>query len=275
MYFVIYEDRQNRPKNVKPKKSYGQHFLAHEATAQRIAALIADHPTRPVLEVGPGKGALTRHLVHLPHPLKVIEADRDMIRHLQEQTEFPLDPEQLIQGDILKIDFREVFDNAEFTLIGNFPYNISSQILIKLLESREWVPEMIGMFQKEVADRIRSKSGSKTYGTLSVITQVYYEVEQCIKLSPGQFFPPPKVQSAVIRCSRRHQPLFSGNFQSLRIIVRAIFGKRRKMLRNSLKALFDKEDLSNLPYLDLRPEQLDLQQFIEIATAYEQTKSRA
>jgi 16S rRNA (adenine1518-N6/adenine1519-N6)-dimethyltransferase len=254
---------------VKAKKSFGQHFLTNPHIRERIAHVSSYSSTHNVLEVGPGKGALTSYLLPQDIHLKVVEADRDMIEYLLDESELSLQKDQIIAEDFLKVDLAEVFDGNPFVLIGNYPYNISSQIIIKMLETRAFIPEMVGMFQKEVADRIISRKGTKTYGTLSVMTQVYYDVEKVMNIAPGNFAPPPKVDSAVIHCIRKSEPLYHGEFQYLQTVVRSIFGKRRKMVRNSLKPLFSKEALAELPYLTLRPEQMEVEQFVELAQIFE------
>lgn len=256
---------------MKAKKSYGQHFLQNEHIAQQISEVPA-YETGNILEVGPGKGALTKYLTDKADQLKVVEADRDMVRILLADADLSMKPEQIIEADFLKLDLSGVFNGKPFTLIGNYPYNISSQIIIKMIQQREFVPEMCGMFQKEVADRIISEEGSKVYGTLSVLTQVYYDVERSLKVSPGNFNPPPKVDSAVIYCKRKEEPLFEGPFSALQTIVRSIFGQRRKMLRNSLKPLFSKDQLEEIPYATLRPEQLKVEDFVELADLYWKTR---
>lgn len=254
---------------MKAKKSFGQHFLTNPHIRERIAHVSSYTTTQNVLEVGPGKGALTSYLLTQDIHLKLVEADRDMIQYLLTESELPLQPDQLIAEDFLKVDLPQVFDGHPFILVGNYPYNISSQIIIKMLETRSFIPEMVGMFQKEVADRIISRKGTKTYGTLSVMTQVYYDVEKVMNIAPGNFTPPPKVDSAVIHCVRKPEALYQGDFKYLQTVVRSIFGQRRKMVRNSLKPLFSKEALAELPYLTLRPEQMDVAQFVELAELFE------
>ena len=222
--------------------------------------------------MGPGRGALTRHLVQQPIQLKVVEADRDMVADLKANSEIEIPHEAIIENDFLKLDLSQLFEGQSFILIGNYPYNISSQILIQMLRNRAYIPEMVGMFQREVADRVQASHGSKTYGTLSVLVQVYYEVRIALKVSPGNFTPPPKVASAVLQCQRRSVPLFDGPLEDLQAVVRAIFGQRRKMLRNSLQSILPKEALSPFPYLDQRPEQLSLEDFVRLAEQFHEWK---
>jgi 16S rRNA (adenine1518-N6/adenine1519-N6)-dimethyltransferase len=257
---------------MRAKKSYGQHFLHNSHMAEKISAL-PDYDACPrVLEVGPGRGALTRHLVQQPIQLKVVEADRDMVADLKANSEIEIPHEAIIENDFLKLDLSQLFEGQSFILIGNYPYNISSQILIQMLRNRAYIPEMVGMFQREVADRVQASHGSKTYGTLSVLVQVYYEVRIALKVSPGNFTPPPKVASAVLQCQRRSVPLFDGPLEDLQAVVRAIFGQRRKMLRNSLQSILPKEALSPFPYLDQRPEQLSLEDFVRLAEQFHEWK---
>jgi len=255
---------------MRAKKSYGQHFLHNTAMAERIAN-VPDFDYCPrVLEVGPGRGALTRPLLSHTIELKVVEADRDMIDHLKFEANLGLHEHQIIAEDVLRLDMSQIFHGQPFVLIGNYPYNISSQILIQLVQNRGYIPEMVGMFQREVAERVVAGEGSKIYGTLSVLIQVYYDFRIAFRVSKGNFSPPPKVESAVLHGRRRKTPLFSGNFSSLQAVVRSIFGQRRKMIRNSLKALIPAEDLATWPNLEKRPEQLSLTQFVELAEMYDQ-----
>jgi 16S rRNA (adenine1518-N6/adenine1519-N6)-dimethyltransferase len=258
---------------MRAKKSYGQHFLHNTTFAERISRL-PDYAACPrMLEVGPGRGALTRFLLQQPAHLKVVEADRDMVRYVRAADDVPLSDGDIIDGDILRLDLSAVFEGAAFVLIGNYPYNISSQILIHLLEHRRFIPETVGMFQREVAERVVASKGSKTYGTLSVILQVYYDFRIAFRVSPGNFTPPPKVESAVLHGRRREVPLYEGPLSALQKVVRAIFGQRRKMIRNSLKSLLPAEEVSKWPYLDQRPEQLTLEQFIELAQRYDEWRA--
>lgn len=255
---------------MRAKKSYGQHFLHNTALAERIATVPNFDYCPRVLEVGPGRGALTGPLLSHTIELKVVEADRDMIDHLKFEADLGLHEHQIIAEDVLRVDMSQIFHGQSFVLIGNYPYNISSQILIQLVENRDYIPEMVGMFQREVAERVVAGEGSKIYGTLSVLIQVYYDFRIAFRVSKGNFSPPPKVESAVLHGRRRETPLFNGDFSSLQAVVRSIFGKRRKMIRNSLKALIPAEDLATWPYLDKRPEQLSLAQFVELAEMYDQ-----
>lgn len=249
---------------VKPKKSLGQHFLANEAIARRIAgALVNDGGTMGVLEVGCGTGALTRHLLQREDLLvKGIEIDGESIAYLREN--LPEIMPRLYEADFLKCDLRKIFPEGEFCVAGNFPYNISSQIFFKILDYKDIVPQVVGMLQREVAQRLSSGPGSKNYGILSVLLQAWYDVEYLFTVDENEFIPPPKVKSAVIRMRRNGRTSLGCDAQSLRQVVKTSFGQRRKTLRNSLRPLCD-----NLPekFAGLRPEQLSLEDFIELTNA--------
>ncbi len=259
---------------MRAKKSYGQHFLHNTTLAERISDTPDFAACSRVLEVGPGQGALTRPLHRHPIELKVVEADRDMVAYLQSDKDLSLTDDQIIPNDVLRLDLSQVFDGNPFILLGNYPYNISSQILFHMLKYRDYIPETVGMFQREVAERVVSPKGTKAYGTLSVMLQVYYDFRIAFRVSPGNFTPPPKVDSAVLHGRRRDQALFDGDLSALQAVVRSIFGKRRKMIRNSLKSIIPAEALTDWPYLDQRPEQLSLEQFVELAHLYAEWKDR-
>ena len=243
---------------VKPKKFLGQHFLKNERRAEQIAdAVTGDYPA--VLEIGPGMGVLTKYLLERPLKLKVVEIDRESVAYLKQHY-----PElEIIEGDFLRIDLKQVF-SEEFTVAGNFPYNISSQIFFKVLEHRQQVKEVVGMIQKEVADRIASPPGNKTYGILSVLLQAFYHVEYLFTVKPGEFFPPPKVNSAVVRFKRNNTTRLPCDEQLFFKIVKQGFQMRRKTLRNALKPLNLPSDEIISTYLDKRAEQLSVDDFIKI-----------
>ncbi|MEM1220907.1 MAG: 16S rRNA (adenine(1518)-N(6)/adenine(1519)-N(6))-dimethyltransferase RsmA, partial [Bacteroidota bacterium] len=222
---------------MKAKKSYGQHFLTNEHLAEKISKSLqrTDEFAR-VLEVGPGKGMLTKYLIERDFALTVVEADRDMIAYLEEH--YPALQPHIVSGDFLKVNLAATMQGKPFGLIGNFPYNISSQIVFKMIKHRDLVPEMVGMFQKEMADRIIAPPGNKTYGVISVLTQAYYEGEMLFKVSRGSFNPPPKVESAVIRLSRKENFNLECDERLFRTVVKQAFNQRRKMLRNTLKSFF-------------------------------------
>ncbi len=250
---------------MKAKKSYGQHFLTNEHYAANIAnALVLTDQYAQALEVGPGQGMLTKHLLarSADFELTVVEADNDMVDYIG--THYPELSERIIARDFLKLRIKQAF-TGQFGLIGNFPYNISSQILIKMLDNYQQIPEMVGMFQKEVADRVMAGAGSKTYGVIGVLVQVRYTVKLCFNVAPGNFSPPPKVQSAVIRCERRAAPLIADeHYGMFKRIVKAAFNQRRKMMRNSLKGIVPAEMLSADIFFQRRPEQVSVEEFVHL-----------
>lgn len=254
---------------MKAKKSFGQHFLINEYAAQGIVdALEISEPNQRVLEIGPGKGVLTKYLLEKEIDLRVVEADRDMVSLLE--SNFPALKEKIIFLDFLKLNLQRVFDGKPFLLIGNYPYNISSQIIIKMLKYRALIPQMVGMFQKEVADRIIAPHGSKTYGVLSVLTQAYYTGKMVMKVSPGSFSPPPKVNSAVIKLERKENFELPCDDRLFRTIVKLTFNQRRKMLRNTIKTLTHDPAFLENEFFKLRPEQLSLDRFIELTLLIEE-----
>lgn len=238
---------------LQAKKSYGQHFLKHEAIAARIAgAMQKAGQLGRVLEVGPGGGILTRELLAAgAYEVYAVEADADMVAHLRGR--WPEMGERLIHQDFLALDLKSLFGGQEFSLIGNFPYNISTQILFKMLDDRAVIPEMVGMFQKEVADRVVAPPGSKTYGITSVLLQAFYETEYLFAVEPGSFNPPPKVRSAVIRLTRKPEFALQCDEKRWRTIVKTAFNQRRKMLRNTLKPFFPNRDLMSDPQFQNDP----------------------
>ncbi|MBI2283440.1 MAG: ribosomal RNA small subunit methyltransferase A [Bacteroidetes bacterium] len=238
------------------KKSLGQHFLKDESVCKQIVAALEQDGFTQLLEVGPGGGALTKYLLPLPDiSFRAVELDDEKVIYLEKT--YPALQGKIIHQSIL--DIEAPFDGA-FTVVGNFPYNISSQILFKVLDWKEQVPVMIGMFQKEVAERVVSKPGSKVYGILSVLVQAFYEVEYLFDVPPESFNPPPKVMSGVIRLKRKSTLLPMKSERALFTLVKAAFNQRRKMLRNSLKSLFEEAFLKD-PLFDKRAEQLSIEQF--------------
>ena len=247
---------------VKPKKSLGQHFLANREIARRIsdALLVADGTVMNVLEVGCGTGALTQHLLHRSDILlKGIEIDGESIAYLREN--LPAIMPRLYEADFLKSDLRKIFPEGDFCVIGNFPYNISSQIFFKILEYKDDVPQVVGMLQKEVAERLSSGPGNKSYGILSVLLQAWYDIEYLFTVGENEFIPPPKVKSAVIRLRRNSRTELGCDETRFKQIVKAAFNQRRKTLRNSLKAIG-----VEVPerYAGLRPEQMSVEDFIDL-----------
>lgn len=234
----------------------GQHFLMDETVCVRIVAALQENQPDKLLEVGPGGGALTKYLLPLPGiDFRAVELDDEKVVYLEKQ--YPAIAGKIIPNSILEI---EVPFTGEFTVVGNFPYNISSQILFKVLDWKEQVPVMIGMFQKEVAERIVSPPGSKVYGILSVLVQAFYEVEYLFDVPPESFNPPPKVMSGVIRLKRRRDQPEMVSEKKLFTLVKAAFNQRRKMLRNSLKSLFEPDVLAD-ELFNKRAEQLTIDQF--------------
>jgi len=247
---------------MRAKKSYGQHFLTNEAIAERIAkSLSPNFPGGNLLEIGPGKGMLTKYLLEQDYNLYVVEADHDMVDYLFEHYEALHG--RIISADFLKLDLAKLFHGETFRIIGNFPYNISSQIVFKMVECRRQVPELVGMFQKEMAQRIIAAPGSKDYGVISVLTQAWYTGKMLFYVSPGNFAPPPKVQSAVIRLERKTVEIDCDE-KLFRQIVKTSFNQRRKMLRNTMKSFIPDPEILNEPFFAQRPEVLTVDDFIEL-----------
>ena len=259
-------------KQVRPKKNLGQHFLTDLSIARRIADTVDACPDLPVLEVGPGMGVMTQYLVEKPRPFKVVEIDRESVAYLTSHS--TLDASQIIKGDFLRMDLRQVFDGQPFVLTGNYPYDISSQIFFKMLDNRDFIPCCTGMIQHEVAVRMASKPGNKQYGILSVLIQAWYDVEYLFTVEPSVFNPPPKVQSAVIRMMRNKVTHLDCDEQLFKRVVKTVFNQRRKMLRVSLRQIFDSqhpasEDFFQQPMMTRRPEQLSIPEFVELTNSVE------
>jgi 16S rRNA (adenine1518-N6/adenine1519-N6)-dimethyltransferase len=248
---------------LKANKALGQHFLRDEQIAQKIVgAFTAQLNNEQVLEIGPGQGVLTKYLIKQKVNLTCVELDGRMAGFIEET--YPSLKGKIIREDFLNLQLDKTFAGS-FSIIGNFPYNISSQILFKMLEHREQIPLLTGMFQKEVAKRIASKHGNKDYGILSVLMQAYYSVEYLFDVEQGSFAPPPKVMSGVIRVIRKTTDAGINNEAFFFKFVKSAFSQRRKTLRNSLAGFIpDKEKLS-AEIFNLRAEQLSVQQFIELA----------
>jgi 16S rRNA (adenine1518-N6/adenine1519-N6)-dimethyltransferase len=245
---------------VKPKKHLGQHFLIDLSIAERIAAQVTGHGgVKQLLEIGPGMGVLTDYLLKGDLDVNLIEIDRESIAYLYQK--YPSLQEKVIEGDFLKFDFSTVF-TAPFAVVGNFPYNISSQIFFKILEDKNKVSEVVCMLQKEVARRIASPKGSKEYGILSVLLQAWYDIDYIFSVPPGVFNPPPKVNSGVIRLTRNQVQKLDCNEKLFFQVVKGGFGNRRKTLRNSLKSFQLTEEFKSHPILDKRAEQLDVADFV-------------
>jgi 16S rRNA (adenine1518-N6/adenine1519-N6)-dimethyltransferase len=253
----------NNKTHIRPKKFLGQHFLIDLSIAERIAGTLPLSGRTAVLEIGPGTGVLTQFLLQNPDiDLTAVELDRESVPYLR--THFPALENHIIEGDFLKLDLSAIF-KEKFFIIGNFPYNISSQIFFKLLDYRDQVPCLAGMIQKEVAERIAAPHGSKTYGILSVLLQAYYDVEYLFTVDERVFDPPPKVKSAVVRLTRNGVAKIDCNEVLFKQVVKTAFNQRRKTLRNSLKMLLGKDNpTAAQPIFDKRPEQLSVAEFIKL-----------
>ena len=249
--------------SVKPKKFLGQHFLTDLNVAHRIADTVDACPGIPVLEVGPGMGVLTQYIIPKEREFKVVEIDFDSVPYLHEH--FPQLGDNIIEGDFLKMNLHDVFDGRPFVLTGNYPYNISSQIFFKMVENRDLIPCCTGMIQKEVAERMAAKPGTKSYGVLSVLIQAWYDVEYLFTVDENVFNPPPKVKSAVIRLTRNSKAELGCDEKLFRRIVKTVFTMRRKMMRNGMKQILGKDSpmLADSLFTN-RPEQLSVQEYIDL-----------
>lgn len=247
---------------MKAKKSYGQHFLTNEEMAAQIADSLTMKGYSRTLEVGPGQGFLTKYLLRRAVDLLVVEADRDMVGYLGKN--YPDLHERIIPADFMKLDLKQFFKDEQFALIGNYPYNISSQILFKMLDYRDQIPEMVGMFQKEVAERVVAPAGSKTYGVISVLMAAYYEGEYLFTVGPENFNPPPKVQSAVIRLRRKEDSELGCDAKLFKKVVKQAFSQRRKMLRNTMKVYLSGNAILEDDFFKQRPEKLTLEDFVQL-----------
>lgn len=253
---------------VKPKKFLGQHFLKDLSIAKDIADTVDECPGLPILEVGPGMGVLTQFLMEKGSEVKVVELDFESVAYLREN--FPALEGNIIEDDFLKLKLEKLFDGRPFVLTGNYPYNISSQIFFKMLDYKDLIPCCTGMIQKEVAERIAAGPGSKTYGILSILIQAWYKVEYLFTVHEHVFNPPPKVKSAVIRMTRNETKELGCNERLFKLIVKTTFNQRRKTLRNSISSILEKGNpLSNDPVFNKRPEQLSVQEFIELTNRVE------
>lgn len=256
---------------VRPKKQLGQHFLKDVTIAERIAATLQLSETANVLEIGPGTGVLTRFLLEREIRLIAVELDRESVAYLR--TKFiPELPEnqknqilEIVEADFLKIPLNSLFQGEPFVITGNFPYNISTQIVFRLLEHRDRIPEFSGMFQKEVAERICSGPGSKVYGILSVLVQAFYTAEYLFTVSAEVFDPPPAVSSGVLYLKRKEEWHLPCDEKAFFHVVKSAFNQRRKTLRNSLKSLNLSENLKEDAIFDRRPEQLNVPEFITLS----------
>ncbi|PTM06864.1 MAG: 16S rRNA (adenine(1518)-N(6)/adenine(1519)-N(6))-dimethyltransferase [Bacteroidetes bacterium] len=253
--------------SVKAKKHLGQHFLTDENIAKKIADTLSLNGYKTILEIGPGMGVLTKYLLEKDVTTYVIEIDPESVQYLQANF-LNLAP-RIIEKNFLKYDLNEVFEASQFAIIGNFPYNISTQIVFKTLEMRDQIPEFSGMFQKEVAQRICEKEGSKAYGILSVLTQAFYMAEYLFSVPPTVFNPPPKVESGVLRLTRKENFDLPCDDKLFFRVVKTGFQQRRKTLRNSLKTFNLSDNLKANAIFDKRPEQLSVESFIELTQLIE------
>jgi 16S rRNA (adenine1518-N6/adenine1519-N6)-dimethyltransferase len=253
---------------VRAKKSLGQHFLKDQEIAGKIVEAMIVPSGQPVLEIGPGTGVLTKFLIERKVDLKVIEIDRDSVAYLNQHYAGL----NIIEGDFLQMDLHTIYP-SRFAIIGNFPYNISSQIFFKVLEHHDQVDQVVCMLQKEVADRLAAQHGNKTYGILSVLLQAYYDIRFLFKVPPDVFIPPPKVMSGVIRLQRNQRTTLGCDEALFRRVVKQGFNTRRKTLRNALKNLNLAAEISALPIMDKRAEQLSVEEFIDLTRLIEGTRA--
>ena len=256
-------------RTVKPKKFLGQHFLKDLTIAKQIADTVDAIPALPVLEVGPGMGVMTQFLMQKPRPLKVVELDFESVDYLRRT--WPQLEDDIIEDDFLKMHLDRTFEGHPFILTGNYPYNISSQIFFKMLDNRNLIPCCTGMIQKEVADRICARPGTKAYGILSVLIQAWYTPEYLFTVEPSVFNPPPKVRSAVIRLMRNDTQQLNCDPDLFKKVVKTTFNQRRKTLRNNIRPLLselaptaDHASFLADPLFNLRPEQLSVEQFVDL-----------
>ena len=259
-------------KLVKPKKNLGQHFLTDLSIAKRIADTVDACPEIPVLEIGPGMGVLTQYLVEKPRVVKAVEIDAESVAYLYER--FPKLHENILGEDFLQMDLTQIFDGKQFVLTGNYPYDISSQIFFKMLDYKDLIPCCTGMIQREVALRMAAAPGSKAYGILSVLIQAWYDVEYLFTVDENVFNPPPKVKSAVIRMTRNDVTDIGCDEQLFKRVVKTIFNQRRKMLRVSLRQIFNNGKPTDGFYeqdiMTKRPEQLSIPQFVKLTNMVEE-----
>lgn len=259
--------------DVRPKKALGQHFLTDLDVAARIAATLDAAPGMPVLEIGPGMGVLTQYILASGRELDVVEIDTESVAWLR--SHMPALDGHIIEGDFLRLPLDTIFGGRPFALIGNYPYNISSQIFFHMLEYRDHVPFCSGMLQREVAERIAAAPGSRTRGILSVLLQLWYDVRYLFTVPPGVFNPPPKVHSGVIELKRNSRQDAGCDERLLRTVVKTAFGQRRKTLRNSLRGLLPPgAQLPDSPMMAMRPEQLSVDQFVELTLTVENLRQK-
>ncbi len=253
---------------VRPKKHLGQHFLTDDSISFRIADALNCGSNDLVLEIGPGTGVLTRFLIEEDYKLNLCEIDNESVEYLNEH--YPELKNRILNEDFLKIDLWDRFKQP-IHIIGNFPYNISTQILFKVYDNKDVVPQVVGMFQKEVAKRIASGPGNKQYGILSVLLQAFYKIDYLFSVPPGSFYPPPKVESGVIKLVRNQVEDLKCSTPFFKTVVKTAFNQRRKTLRNALKPLLVDKNKDDIPFLDKRAEQLSVHQFEELAALLEKS----
>lgn len=259
---------------VRAKKALGQHFLTDLSIAKRIASTLSDYPDLPVVEIGPGMGMLTQFLLEQRSDVRVVEIDKESVAYLEQH--FPQLSGRIILGDFLRLDIAEYMPTGKpFALIGNYPYNISSQIFFRLLEYKEYIPVCSGMLQREVAQRLAAPPGGKDYGILSVLLQAWYDVEYLFTVDEHVFNPPPKVKSGVIRLVRNERTSLGCSEENFKRVVKTAFNQRRKTLRNSLKSVFG-SDFSGYtePIFSLRPERLSVEDFIYLTKQEEEMQQK-
>ncbi|MGM9804085.1 MAG: 16S rRNA (adenine(1518)-N(6)/adenine(1519)-N(6))-dimethyltransferase RsmA [Muribaculaceae bacterium] len=258
---------------VKAKKALGQHFLTDLSIAQRIASTLDDYKGMPVLEIGPGMGVLTQYLMQNGHQLKVVELDGESVDYLN--VNFPQLQGNIIADDFLQLNLHDIYGDNEFCVIGNYPYNISSQIFFKVLDYKNQVRCCSGMLQREVAQRLAAPPGSKVYGILSVLLQAWYDIEYLFTVDENVFNPPPKVKSGVIRMVRNQVTDLGCNERLFKTVVKTSFGQRRKMLRGSLKGMLPKGcSLLQDPFMAKRPEQLSVEDFVKLTNLIEEANAK-
>lgn len=265
--------RDERAKDsVKAKKHLGQHFLTDQSIAKQIVdALTLHEGYKHVLEIGPGMGVLTQYLKDdARFTTHAIDVDFESITYLKNH--FPTIEKNILYGDFLQMDLGLITNNKPFAVIGNFPYNISTEILFKVLDNKNQIPEVVGMFQKEVAERVAAKPGSKTYGITSVLLQAFYTIEYLFTVHENVFNPPPKVKSGVIRLTRNKTQTLNCSESFFKIVVKTAFNQRRKMLSNSLKPYII-DDIKTHEVFNLRPEQLSVEQFVELTNMLQESNS--
>lgn len=262
---------------VKPKKALGQHFLTDLSIARRIADTLSDYPGVPVLEVGPGMGVLTRFLLEAGHDVTVAEIDGESVEYLHREFPELSEAGRVLHCDFLATDLADIYpDNRQFCVIGNYPYNISSQIFFHILDYKDSVTCCSGMLQREVAERIAAPAGTKARGILSVLLQAWYDVTYLFTVNENVFNPPPKVKSGVIKLVRNDVTSLDCDEKLFKTVVKTSFGQRRKTLRNSLRGLFPAGiPLPENKLMALRPEQLSVTQFIELTNLCDDFRKNA